>query len=152
MNVLSKLKCVPELRHAWRPQTKGDSRILLSWNVKQVRGQLHDKMSKHNFCVSSMQRSLGVLTVHVDVSPKNASENWGSWSALEAFSVPKSEVIRDVLAICYVFIGLQTYIISFFLSSYPDPTPLILHRLHRTASFLSPYPLSPQSSIPVWTI
>ena len=46
--------------------------------------------------------------------------------------------------ICYVFvIGHRTYSLHLLIFLYRDLLPLIIRRYHRTASFLSLYPLSP---------
>ena len=64
-----------------------------------------------------------------------------------------SKFMKELCRLCYVFIMVhRTYPLPLLIFLYRDPIPLIICRLHRTASLLSPYPLSPLSSIVPCTI
>ena len=64
-----------------------------------------------------------------------------------------AQLNRNVDPSCYVFTGLMDRITSFCLIFlYRDPLPPYHMQMHRTAPFLSPYPLSPLSLIVPCTI
>ena len=66
-----------------------------------------------------------------------------SWTALVAVTSDVGEQdpsfsLKNFMLVCYIFIGLRTITTSFCpIFPYCDLLPLIIRRLHRTASFLS---------------